>query len=123
MFNNINPTKDHWLSAGAGITGLRYTFVITSKYARIELAIISSSKEKNKKIFKQLINQKNEIEEIFGDSLEWEERPENKMSRIKYELKGVNLFDKDDWDKMNQFLIKYIPKFETALKPSIKKIK
>ena len=122
LFSNINPTKDHWLSAGAGISGIRYTFVVTSKYARIELAIIKSSKEKNKEIFKQLITQKNDIETIFGNCLEWEELPENKMSRIKYELRGVNLFDKADWNKMSQFLIKYLPKFESALKPSIKKI-
>jgi hypothetical protein len=123
LFSNINPTKDHWLSAGAGISGLRYTFVVTSKYARIELAIIKSSKKKNKEIFKQLITEKNNIEEIFGNPLEWEELPENKMSRIKYELRGVNLFDKADWNKMSQFLIKYIPKFESALQKSIKKIK
>lgn len=123
LFSNINPTKDHWLSAGAGISGLRYTFVVTSKYARIELAIIKSSKEKNKEIFKQLITEKNNIETIFGNPLEWEELPENKMSRIKYELRGVNLFDKADWNKMSQFLIKYIPKFESALQKSIKKIK
>ena len=123
LFSNINPTKDHWLSAGAGISGLRYTFVVTSKYARIELAIIKSSKKKNKEIFKQLITEKNNIEEIFGNPLEWEELPENKMSRIKYELRGVNLYDKADWNKMSQFLIKYIPKFESALQNSIKKIK
>ena len=45
------------------------------------------------------------------------------MSRIKYELRGVNLFDKADWNKMSQFLIKNISKFESALQKSIKKIK
>ena len=123
LFSNINPTKDHWLSSGAGISGLRYTFVVTSKYARIELAILKSSKQKNKEIFKQLIAQKNDIEAIFGNSLEWEELPENKMSRIKYELTSVNLFDKADWDIMNHFLIKYLPKFESAFQPAIKKLK
>ena len=48
LFGNVNASKDHWLSSGAGISGLNYTFVITSKYARIELGITSSSKEKNK---------------------------------------------------------------------------
>ena len=45
------------------------------------------------------------------------------MSRIKYELIGVNLFDKADWDKMSKFLIEYLPKFESALQPAIKKLK
>ena len=123
LFDKVNPTKDHWLSAGAGISGLRYSFVITSKYARIELGITSSSKEKNKKYFKKLFNQKDSIENDFGKPLEWEELAEHKMSRIKYELTGVNLFDKADWDKMSQFLIEYLPKFESALQPAIKKLK
>ena len=123
LFSNINPTNDHWLSAGAGISGLRYTFVVTSKYTRIELAIVKSSKEKNKDIFKQLITDKNNIEAIFGNNLEWEELAENKMSRIKYELTDVNLFDKADWNNMSKFLIKYVSKFESALQKSIKKLK
>jgi len=123
LFSNINPTNDHWLSAGAGISGLRYTFVVTSKYTRIELAIVKSSKEKNKDIFKQLITDKNNIEAIFGNNLVWEELAENKMSRIKYELTDVNLFDKADWNNMSKFLIKYVSKFESALQKSIKKLK
>ncbi|MFD1016888.1 DUF4268 domain-containing protein [Winogradskyella rapida] len=123
LFSKVNPSKDHWLSAGAGISGLNYNFVITSKYARIELAIGSSSKENNKKYFKQLYNQKEAIESRFEDILVWEELPENKMSRIKFQLDDVNLFDKEDWSKMNQFLVTYLPKFELAMQPLIKKIR
>ncbi len=123
LFSNVNPSKDHWLSSGAGISGINYAFVVTGKYARIELAITSSSKENNKKYFKKLLNQKAEIESSFGKSLEWEELADYKMSRIKYEMTAVNLFDKGDWDKMSQFLIEYLPKFEAALQPAIKKLK
>lgn len=123
LFSNVNPTKDHWLSSGAGISGLAYTFVITGKYVRIELSISSSSKELNKKYFKNLFSKKESIESSFGEKLEWEELSNYKMSRIKYELSGVSLFDKNDWGKMNQFLIDYLPKFESAMQPIIKKIK
>ena len=123
LFSNVNPTKDNWLNAGAGISGLRYSFVVTSKFVRVELGISSSNKEKNKKYFKKLSSQKDNIENIFGKPLEWEELAEHKMSRIKYELTGVNLFDKADWDRMSGFLIEYLPKFESALQPAIKKLK
>tara|TARA_B110000908_G_C10248427_1_gene450300 strand:- start:379 stop:2880 length:2502 start_codon:yes stop_codon:yes gene_type:complete len=123
LFSNVNPTKDHWLSSGAGISGLAYTFVITGKYVRIELGITSSSKEQNKKYFKKLLSNKATIENSFGDKLVWEELANYKMSRIKYELTEVNLFDKADWDKMNQFLVTFLPKFEKALQPAIKKLK
>ncbi|SFZ94625.1 Uncharacterized conserved protein, contains ParB-like and HNH nuclease domains [Flaviramulus basaltis] len=123
LFSNVNPSKDSWITAGAGLSGLGYAFVATSKYVRIELAITSSSKEKNKKYFKKLLNNEEDIENRFGNKLEWEELPENKMSRIKYELQNVNLYDKADWNKMNDFLIKYLPKFEKAFLPSIKSLK
>jgi hypothetical protein len=33
---------------------------------------------------------KEAIEQAFGNPLEWEELPDNKMSRIKFELQDVN---------------------------------
>lgn len=41
------------------------------------------------------------------------------MSRIKFEKNGVNVFDKNDWPTMNEFLITYLPRFEKALQPAI----
>ena len=123
LFLNVNPTTDHWLGSGAGISGLQYVFVITGKYVRIELAILKSIKEKNKEIFKYLFNLKDTIELKFSNSLEWEELPENKMSRIKYQLNDVNLFDKADWEKISQFFVKYLPKFESAFSTEIKNLK
>ncbi|MFD0762729.1 DUF4268 domain-containing protein [Lutibacter aestuarii] len=123
LFSNVCATKDHWLNSGAGISGLAYTFVITGKYVRLELSISSSSKQQNKKYFKKLLANKEAIENTFGAKLEWEELANFKMSRIKYQLDDVNLFDKNDWVKMNEFLIEYLPKFEEALKPAIKILK
>lgn len=123
LFSNVNPTNAHWLSSGAGISGLNYSFVVASKYARIELGIITSSKEKNKDYFKKIYRQKENIESSFGHPLEWEELPENKMSRIKYELDGVNLHNRDDWGKMTEFLIEYLPKFEKSFESVIKGVK
>ena len=123
LFSNISPSKDNWISAGAGISGINYALVVSGKYARVELAIVSSSKEKNKKYFKKILNFKKEIEVSFGNKLEWEELPEHKMSRIKYELTNVNVYDNSNWERMNEFLIKYLSKFEQAMSPVIKKLK
>ncbi|SHK63490.1 Uncharacterized conserved protein, contains ParB-like and HNH nuclease domains [Maribacter aquivivus] len=123
LYSNVNPSKDGWLSAGAGISGINYAFVVSGKYARIELSIISSSKEQNKKYFKKLLSKKESIENDFGKPLEWEELAEHKMSRIKYELTGVNLFDRDDWEEMTRFLIKYLPEFEKSFESVIKNLK
>jgi hypothetical protein len=123
LFGNVNASKDHWLSSGAGTGGVSYTFVVTKTYARIELSISTSSKETNKIYFKNLLRNKEQIEQTFGGELVWEELPENKMSRIKIEEQGVSLYNEDSWERMNSFLISNLPKFEKALEPYIKKLR
>src|SRR5690606_20243163 len=123
LFANVNPTKDHWLTAGAGISGLGFTFVVTKSYARIELAISTSSKEANKRYFYQLYRNKSEIEHAFGEELVWEELPDGKMSRVKAELQGVSLYNEDDWKAMIEFLVGNAPRFEAAFRPYIDKLK
>jgi len=123
LFSNISPSKEYWLSAGAGIGGLAYTFIILQYGVRIELGITTSTKEKNKIYFKKLFKNKEVIEESFGEPLIWEELPDNKMSRIKIEKQDVSLYNENDWERMNEFLVNNIYKFENALKPHIKNLK
>ena len=123
LFKNVNPSKDHWLSTGAGTAGVSYSMVITRSFARIELTISSSSKEQNKKYFKKLLNNKTEIEEIFGKELDWEELPDNKMSRIKIEQSDVNLFNERTWEQMDNFFRETLPKFEESFKSFIQNLR
>jgi len=123
LFDNVNPSKDHWLSTGAGIGGLAFTLIITRSNIRVELGITTSSKDTNKVYFKKLLKNRELIEQSFGNSLVWEELPDNKMSRVKFELQDVNLFNETDWNKMNAFFIEYLPKFENAFRPFIKNLK
>jgi len=122
LFSNINPSKDSWISSGSGISGVSFTFAVTGNYARIELSITTSSKDKNKSYFKQLHKSRDLIENNFKDSLIWEELPENKMSRIKYELKNVNLYERKDWCKMSDFLVDNLPQFERAIKSEVARL-
>ena len=123
LFENVSPSKDHWLSTGAGIGGLAFTLITTKSNIRIELGITTSSKEKNKVYFKKLFKNKEVIEQSFGNPLVWEELPANKMSRVKFEIQDVNLFNEADWQKMNDFFVLYLPKFEKAIQPFIKNLK
>ncbi|MDA3808145.1 MAG: DUF4268 domain-containing protein, partial [Thiomicrorhabdus sp.] len=123
LYSNISPSKDHWLSAGAGISGISYALSIAKTFVRIELGITSSSKERNKMYFKKLLKNKELIEKAFGKELVWQELPENKMSRIKIEEHGIGLLHESDWEKMNAFFIDNLHDFENALQPFIKNLK
>lgn len=122
LYNNISPTKDHWLSAGSGMSGVRYTTVISKKYVRIELAIARGDQEENKDIFDQMLKRKQEIESVFGYELTWERLTAKKMSRIKYEKTGFNVFEKDDWEEMLGFFEYHLPNFEKAFSKPIKEV-
>jgi hypothetical protein len=119
LYQNINPTKDHWLSAGSGMSGVSYTSVCTGDYVRIELAITGKSQEENKAVFDALYMKKNKIEEIFGNELIWERLDDKKMSRVKFQKDGLSILNEDDCAKMIDFLVSVVPKFELSFKKAI----
>lgn len=124
IYQNTSPSKDHWLSSGGtGITGLNYNFLITRNYAGIELAITRSTKEENKAFFDELFKYKEAIEQKFGHPLGWERLSDKKMSRISYQLPGVSIFEKDDWDQMLEFLPPHMIQFEIAMRDIFPKVK
>ena len=123
LFENINPSKDHWLSAGAGISGMYYTLIVTRADVRLEFTIGSSNRELNKWYFHQIRQNKIQVEERFGAELIWAESPENKMSIIKFGLNNVSLYEEKDWNTMTNFIVNHLPKFELAFKPEIDMIK
>lgn len=124
FFQNTNPTKDHWLSSGGtGISSVHYSFIITKEYVGVELAIKKSSQEANKAFFDELKKSKKAIEESFGDELSWERLEGKKMCRVAYNLPDVSIFNKDDWDKILDFLPQNMIKFEKALREPLLKAK
>jgi hypothetical protein len=112
---------DHWLSTGSGLSGVQYNFLVTKNYAGVELGISGRTQIENKEIFDYLEKNKDDIEKSFGDNLSWERLSDKKMSRIIYKLDGVSIFNKDDWDKIIEFLSQNMIKFDACLKPYLTK--
>jgi len=119
LYQNVSPSKDHWISAGSGISGAPFTSVVTGDYIRIELSIQGKTQEENKAIFDALESQKENLETAFGNPLEWERLTDKRMSRIKFELQGVSVFNEEEWQKMFSFMVQHVPKFEAAFKKPI----
>ncbi len=121
LFSNISPSKDNWIGAGAGISGVSYDLGISRNYARVEVYMYRSSQEENKFIFDSLYSKRDEIEKITG-KLEWERLDDKKASRIKKEIQNVSLYNKEDWEDMMDFMIESIIKLEAGFKNHLKKI-
>ena len=122
LYQNVSASKGHWISAGSGISGVTYNSVVTGDYIRIELAIWGKSQDENKAVFDALYAKKARIETDFGAEPIWERLDDKKMSRIKFELEGVSVFNEEDWDKMIAFMVKAVPKYEAAFKKPIQEL-
>jgi hypothetical protein len=122
-FQNTSPSKDNWVGVSAGISGVQLNFVISNYYARVEVYITRSVKEENKLIFNSLLDQKINIEQKFGHELTWEELPDKKASRIKFELNQVDYFNKEDWTKMIDFMVENMQQLEKTFRDPVIKLK
>ena len=121
QYKNVNPGPDHWLSSGSGVSGCPFNFIVTKNYVSVELSISKTIKEDNKKMFDYLLLNKDEIENAYGYPLIWERLDNRKSSRISDRLLDVNITNKDDWDKIKEFLCERMVKLEKALKEPLKK--
>lgn len=121
LFSNISPSKDNWLTAGSGVSGVGFNFTISKSYARTEVYMSRSVAEENKFIFDKLLEYKETIEQETG-KLEWERLDDKKACRIKQELTNVNLYERDDWEKMSRYMTESMLKLEPAFKKPLTKI-
>ncbi len=111
LFQNINASKDSWLWKSAGLSGIGYVVVISGSYAKVEFSINLPYKDKNKLIFDNLLNKKEQIEKELGLNLIWDRRELRKSSVVKYELNDVSIYNEEDWSEMIKFMVENIEKF------------
>lgn len=122
IFKNISPSKDNWITAGVGMSGLGLNFVISKDHCRSELYISRGITEENKYIFDELYSKKEQIEADFGGEFLWERLDDKKSCRIRYALEGVSCYDTEEWDKIMSFLIDGMIRMEKALINPLKAI-
>jgi hypothetical protein len=126
LYSNVSPSRDHWLSAGSGRSGIHYNFLI---YARggggMELVISrgKDSQEENKKIFDELLSHKEEIEREFGEQITWRRLESKISSRLEVEYPIGGLYQPEKWDELQEKMIDGMIRFEKALKKHIAKLK
>lgn len=115
LYDNISPSNDHWLSAGSGLSGCTYNLVFLKKELRVELWISRNITEENKLLFDFLAAMKDEIDAEFGEHLEWLRLDDKKSSRVQFSCEADG-YNKDTWQQSVEWHLKYMSKFEQALK-------
>ncbi|GHX39283.1 membrane protein [Vibrio cholerae] len=120
LYNNISPSKDHWLSAGSGLSGCPYNLIFLQKELRVELWISRGITEENKYLFDLLSQSKQDIEHTFGAELEWMRLDEKKSCRIQFSTKADG-FNKETWPQAVAWHLEQMTKLEKALKGPLQK--
>lgn len=122
QFLNVNPSTDHWLSCGSGVSGVPFSFISTTNYAAVEIMINRGEQKINEKIYDRLYELKNEIESDYGGELCWQKLEDKKSCRISARLENVDVRNVDEWDKIIDFHCKAMPQFYLALHDRLNKI-
>jgi len=126
LFSTISVTraaaKEQFISKNAGITGVKYQYVILKNAARVQLSIESKCTSKNKRIFDVLHENKEIIEKDFGEQLLWERNDKLISSRIKKLFEGKGLNDKREWDTIQGEMVSAMNRLEKALSKHIRKL-
>ena len=122
---NISPSRDGWISVGAGKSGLGFNYVIRDRDARVELYIDrgKDSEEENKAIFEALAASREDIEERFGGALVWERLEGKRASRICRVVEQGSYRDEERWSEIQDAMIDAMIRMEKALRPHLSRLK
>lgn len=125
LHSNVSPSKGNWISTGAGKAGIGWSYSITMTKGSVELyiAIGPDKKDETDKIYEKILNDKEKIENQFGEPLIWDKVEGRHVCRIKSICNIGGLKNEDLWDQIQKDLIDRMIRLEKALNPSLSKIK
>lgn len=117
------PGTYHWLGGSTGKGGLNLNYLVMQEESSVELYIDRGPIEQNKKIFDQLLARKNDIEQTFGGSLQWEKLEDKRASRIKYVVKAGGYRNPIvEWQTIHTEMVDAMSKLEAAILPHLDQI-
>ncbi len=129
LFGGASPTRDSWISKGAGKTGVAYQCWCNASNVRIELRIQpptggeSQRKEESQRIFEHLKRHREAIDHSLGEGFEWFE-PEDKIVRaIRKTLdRGGYKSDESEWPAIINEMIDEMRKLEESTREIIRNL-
>lgn len=105
---------ENWLALATGKSGFVYTFSFSQKGFRVELYIDTGDKDNNKRIFDTLKENKNDIEDAFGQELSWERLDIRRASRIALYRKENISDSPESLNELKSWAVTTIAKFRSV---------
>ena len=118
LYSNVGPSKDHWLNAGSGLSGVHYAMIFNRDEARVNFVLGRASKVQNKALFDLLHAQADTLNRTFGASLSWRRMDDKKVSIIEY-TQSCDGHNRESWPTMIDWLVQHIQRLEAAFDAQI----
>ena len=113
------PAPSSWRAFGIGRTGFGMNAWMRTQ--KQEIGIHLRVRGQNATAYFHLLEeQQAEIEEEFGEPLEWEELPENESGRISLRKVDTDPADETDWPNQHDWLASRLELFDKVFRPRIK---
>ncbi len=123
LFDNVSAQGYHsWVGAGMGRSGISLNYVVRNSDSRVELPFYSTDGDLNKSRFEYLHNLKVEIEEKFGEPLDWDYRTNRKQHYIRSWCKIGGLKQKENWDEIHESLVDKMQRLNDIMEQLIPKL-
>lgn len=125
LFANISPESGYYatLSKSAGISGIRFTYWKPINEGNIELLIERNNPVENEDIFNFLLTNKEDIENLIGDKLEWHRSEGNKRTAIRNRFYGGDLSYPETWPDLQDKMVNGMVIFEKTFRPYLYEIR
>lgn len=123
---HISPTHKNWIETSSGLPSrLILIYKLRSHDARVELYIDhdTDTGKGNVEIFNQFKANKEQIEEIFGEPLEWDVLEGRRACRISKTIPIGGWEDEDAWPKLHEVMIDAMIRLDKSLRPYARNLK
>jgi hypothetical protein len=113
LFANVSPSRDHWLNAGSGMSGIYYSMIFNKDEARVNFALGTRSREANKILFDHLHSRREQLNAEFGEPLSWRRMDDKKVSLIECAA-PFDGHNRSVWPEMIEWLVSHVKKMEAV---------
>jgi hypothetical protein len=111
------PSRDHWYSFGIGTAKAHTAALLITRDNNIAVELAINSDDA-KDVYRELLQQRSEIEQVIGDVLDWREMPDKKASRIVL-FKEADAYKENYWPEQFAWLRDRLEAFDRAFRPRL----
>ena len=121
---NTSPNELRHIRATAGKRGLIFGYVIQQHTSGIELYIDRGrdADSETEELFDTLKESKEDIEDVFGEPLEWQRLEGQRSCRIGKQLSLGGYRDEEKWQEIQDAMIDAMIRLEKAFRPHIERL-